>query len=102
MQSLWDFLYSGVYDFVTDAFVLLTKMAIKGWFEMQLFVAEIGYKAFKEVVGGIGIGSTITSYYSSGRRPALAAGVLRPAGRGEHDLRRHRHALLHVLHPLHR
>ncbi|HBN9661817.1 TPA: hypothetical protein L3911_005843, partial [Pseudomonas aeruginosa] len=41
MQSLWDFLYSGVYDFVTDAFVLLTKMAIKGWFEMQLFVAEI-------------------------------------------------------------
>ncbi|MCF3992705.1 hypothetical protein ACPTJI_34570, partial [Pseudomonas aeruginosa] len=65
MQSLWDFLYSGVYDFVTDAFVLLTKMAIKGWFEMQLFVAEIGYKAFKEVVGGIGIGSTITSYYSS-------------------------------------
>ena len=62
MQSLWDFLYSGVYDFVTDAFVLLTKMAIKGWFEMQLFVAEIGYKAFKEVVGGIGIGSTITSY----------------------------------------
>ncbi|MDF5949862.1 DUF2523 family protein [Pseudomonas aeruginosa] len=61
----WDFLYSGVYDFVTDAFVLLTKMAIKGWFEMQLFVAEIGYKAFKEVVGGIGIGSTITSYYSS-------------------------------------
>ncbi len=65
MQSLWDFLYSGVYDFVTDAFVLLTKMAIKGWFEMQLFVAEIGYKAFREVVGGIGIGSTITSYYSS-------------------------------------
>lgn len=65
MQSLWDFLYSGVYDFVTEAFVLLTKMAIKGWFEMQLFVAEIGYKAFREVVGGIGIGSTITSYYSS-------------------------------------
>ena len=71
MQSLWDFLYSGVYDFVTDAFVLLTKMAIKGWFEMQLFVAEIGYKAFK-VVGGIGIGSRLLLVLDGDLRSLLA------------------------------
>ena len=82
MQSLWDFLYSGVYDFVTDA-LCPDQDGHQGLVSRELFVARNGYKAFKEVVGGIGIGSIIVLLLVPDLRPALAACVLRPAGRGE-------------------
>lgn len=65
MQSLWDWVYVGVYDFVKSAFVLATKMAVYSYLQMVLFAADIGYTVFKEIMDGIGVSNVIRNAYSA-------------------------------------
>ncbi|MFT0212899.1 DUF2523 family protein [Pseudomonas sp. F1_0610] len=64
IQAAWDWLYSGIYDFVVAAFVLLTKYFAIAYFKMQLFLLEIAYTAFSEIVDALKIGQFINSHYS--------------------------------------
>ena len=63
LQSIWDWLYSGIYDFVASAFVLLTKMLIHAWLSAKLFLLKISYTAFSEIVSEIGITDKVSEYY---------------------------------------
>lgn len=65
IQSVWDWLYVGIYDFVKSAFVLLTKMAINAYFTAIIFSAEVGYEVFSSYMSDIGISQVVQSNYSS-------------------------------------
>ena len=64
-QSLWDWLYVGVYDFTKSAFVLLTKYAIQAYFVTMIFAAEVGYDVFAELMRDIGVSQAVNSAYGS-------------------------------------
>ena len=64
LQAAWDWLYSGVYDFVKDAFVLATKMAIYGYFQALIFALDVAYEVFQELINEIGISDKVQQYYN--------------------------------------
>ncbi|EOV0894268.1 TPA: DUF2523 family protein [Pseudomonas aeruginosa] len=64
-QSIWDFMYQGVYDFCKDFLILLTKMAFNGWLEFKLFTFEVAYKAFNEIAGQLRISQYLQAQYGS-------------------------------------
>ena len=65
LQSMWDWLYVGIYDFVKAAFVLLTKMAIQAYFTAMIFAAEVGYEVFSSLMADIGVSQVVQSSYNS-------------------------------------
>lgn len=73
LQSVWDWLYVGIYDFVKTAFVLLTKMAIHAYFTGVIFAADVGYDVFSSFMNDIGVSQAIQSSYSSLDGKARAA-----------------------------
>lgn len=65
LQSIWDWLYVGIYDFVKSAFVLLTKMAINAYFTVAIFSADVGYEVFSSLMNDIGVSDAVQSSYNS-------------------------------------
>lgn len=63
-QSMWDWIYSGIYDFVKEAFVLATKVAIYSYFQALLFSLDVAYEVFQELVSEIGISDKVQQYYN--------------------------------------
>lgn len=63
-QSVWDWIYSGIYDFVQEAFVLATKVAIYSYFQALLFAVDVAYEVFQELMDEIGISDTVQQYYN--------------------------------------
>ena len=64
LQSAWDWMYSGIYDFVKEAFVLATKVAIYSYFQALLLSLEVAYQVFQEIVQEIGISDKVRQYYN--------------------------------------
>lgn len=64
-QSIWDWFYVGIYEFVKDAFVLATKMIIYGYVQGMIFVMEVGYEVFSEIMDEIGVSQQIEQMYGS-------------------------------------
>lgn len=64
-QSVWYWLYQGIYDFVKEAFVLATKMAIYGYIQGMIFLMEVSYEVFASIMDEIGVSQQIESMYSS-------------------------------------
>lgn len=62
-QAIWDWVYSGIYDFVKEAFVLATKVAIYTYFQGMLFALEVAYEVFQELISEIGISDKLQQYY---------------------------------------
>jgi len=63
-QSIWDWVYSGIYDFTKEAFVLATKVAIYSYFQAVLFGLEVSYQVFQELMSEIGISDKVQQYYN--------------------------------------
>lgn len=63
-QAIWDFITTGIYDFVKAAFVLATKVAIYSYFQGLKFALEVSYEVFEELVNEIGISDTVQQYYN--------------------------------------
>lgn len=63
-QAIWDWVYSGIYEFVKEAFVLATKVAIYSYFQAILFALEVAYEVFQELVSEIGISAKVQQYYN--------------------------------------
>jgi len=64
-QSVWDWLYQGIYDFVKDAFVLATKMMIYGYIQGMIFLLEVSYEVFASIMDEIGVSKQVEEMYSS-------------------------------------
>jgi hypothetical protein len=63
-QSVWDWIYSGIYDFVKEVFVLATKVAIYSYYQALLFALQVAYQTFQELVSEIGISDKVQQYYN--------------------------------------
>ncbi len=70
LQSIWDWISNGIYDFAKSAFVLLTKMAIISYYKMMLFLADVSFTAFQEILKSLKISQFVNSHYSG-----LSSGV---------------------------
>lgn len=64
-QSIWDWFYVGIYEFVKDAFVLATKMIIYGYIQGMIFVLEVAYEVFAQIMDEIGVSQKIEQMYGS-------------------------------------
>tara|TARA_R110002126_G_scaffold261500_1_gene404381 strand:+ start:220 stop:570 length:351 start_codon:yes stop_codon:yes gene_type:complete len=64
LQAAWEWIYSGIYEFVKEAFVLATKAAIYGYFQALLFALDVAYDVFQELVTEIGISDKVQQYYN--------------------------------------
>lgn len=65
LQAAWDYIYSGVYDFVKEVMVLLTKVAIYGYVQSTLFAVDIAYEVVQDIFVDLNIASRVESAYSS-------------------------------------
>lgn len=63
-QAVWDWIYSGIYDFVKEVFVLATKVAIYSYYQALLFALQVAYQTFHELVSEIGISDKVQQYYN--------------------------------------
>lgn len=73
-QFVWDFLSSGIYDFVKDGLVLLTKAAIYSWVQVQLLALEVAYEAAQGVMDDIGLAEAVRERW--GALPAEVVNAL--------------------------
>lgn len=64
-QFVWDFLSSGIYDFVKDGLVLLTKAAIYSWIQVQLLALEVAYQTAQEVMQDIGLAEAVRQRFGA-------------------------------------
>lgn len=64
-QSVWDWVYVGIYEFTKSAFVLLTKYCIQAYLSGMIFVAEVGYEVFTELMKDVGVTQYVQSNYAS-------------------------------------
>lgn len=73
-QWIWNFLTSGIYEFVKESMVVLTKAAMYSFFQMQLFALEIAYEAAQDVVSDLGVADAVRNQY--GQLPGDLTAVL--------------------------
>ncbi|MBV7564160.1 DUF2523 family protein [Pseudomonas sp. sia0905] len=62
-QWIWDFFTQGIYEFVKDGMVILTKAAMYSFLQMQLIALEIAYEAAQGVISDLGIASAVRERY---------------------------------------
>ncbi len=65
VQWIWDWLASGIYDFVVAAFVLLTKVALKLYYEMTVLAADVAYELLNEFIESLNLSEYIAQKYNS-------------------------------------
>ncbi len=63
-QYIWDFITNGIYDFVKDGLVVLTKAALWSWYKIQILALEVAYQAAREIVSDLGISQAVSQAYS--------------------------------------
>lgn len=64
-QSAWDWLYYGIYDFVKETFVLLTKVMIYSAIQTAIFTAEVAYEAVQDISADLGVTQQAQAAYNS-------------------------------------
>ena len=64
-QYIWDFISSGIYDFVKDGLVLMTKACIYSWIKIQLLALEVAYEASQEIITDIGLADAVRDRWGS-------------------------------------
>ncbi len=62
-QWVWDFLTVGIYTFIKDGLVLLTKAAMYSWFQIQLLALEVAYEAAQDVMADLGVAEAVRQRY---------------------------------------
>ncbi|MNZ51724.1 hypothetical protein D3C78_695460 [compost metagenome] len=64
-QYIWDWFRQGVYEFVQDAFVVATKVAIYSYIQMSLFLVDVAYEVVMDILADLNIAQYVESAYSS-------------------------------------
>lgn len=64
-QFIWDFLTHGIYDFVKEAMVLLTKGAIYSFIQMQIFALDVAYSTAQSLLSDLGVSQAVREKYGA-------------------------------------
>jgi hypothetical protein len=64
LQWVWDFFTSGIYDFVKDGLVLLTKATIYSYIQIQILALEVAYETAQSILADIGVSNAVRQYWS--------------------------------------
>lgn len=73
-QWIWDFLAQGVYDFIKDGLMVLTKAAIYSALQTFILLIDISYTVARELIDSLGLAQTVRSMYAALPAP-IAAGM---------------------------
>lgn len=65
IQYIWNWMYVGVYEFIKEILVVLTKAAIYTYFRMMIFAAEIGFEVVQDIFSDLGVTQEVQSAYTS-------------------------------------
>lgn len=63
-QSIWDWIYIGIYDFVKEVMVYLTKASMYSWIQIQLFAIDIAFEVVKDIFVDLGLTQAVQSAWS--------------------------------------
>lgn len=64
-QSIWDYVYIGIYDFTKEVMVFLTKVAIYSYIQATIMAYEVAYEVVQDLLVDLGISAKIESAYSA-------------------------------------
>lgn len=64
-QSIWDFLYSGIYDFVKEVMAFLTKVAIYSYIQISILLVEVAYEVAQDIFIDLNVAAQVQSAYNS-------------------------------------
>lgn len=65
LQYVWNWFLQGIYEFVQDAFVVATKVAIYSYIQMSLFLVDVAYEVVMDILADLNIAQYVQSSYSS-------------------------------------
>ena len=72
-QWIWDFFAQGVYDFIKDGLLVLTKAAIYSALQTFILLIDISYTVARELIDSLGVSNMVRSMYSTLPGPLAAA-----------------------------
>jgi hypothetical protein len=64
-QAVWDFMDSGIYDFIKSMLVVVTKSLIYTYIEFKVYMVEIAYDVVKEILQDTGVSEMVKSAWAS-------------------------------------
>lgn len=64
-QDIWQFVYSGIYDFVKEAFVVVTKLMIYAYFQSLIFCIDIAHDVVQDLLAETGVTQHVQQAYSN-------------------------------------
>lgn len=64
-QAVWNFMDSGIYDFVKDLMVVVTKALIYSYFQFKIYALDIAYEVVQEILQDTGVTQMVKSAWSS-------------------------------------
>ncbi|MOA55002.1 hypothetical protein D3C78_1787160 [compost metagenome] len=62
---MWDYVYSGIYEFTKEVMVFATKVAIHTYIEITIFAYEVAFDVVQDFIADLGIAARVESAYSS-------------------------------------
>lgn len=64
-QSIWEFIYNGIYDFTQSALTLMTLHVMLWYVNSLIFLATIAFDAFNSLLSELGVSQMIEQKYNS-------------------------------------
>ncbi|WP_341524003.1 DUF2523 family protein [Pseudomonas sp. G.S.17] len=64
-QAAWDFMDSGIYTFVKDLLVILTKALIYSFLQFKILMLDVGYEVVQEILQESGVTELVKSAWAS-------------------------------------
>lgn len=64
-QAVWDFMDSGIYDFVKGLLVVVTKALIWSLIEFKVMMLDVAYTVVQEIINDTGVAALVKSAWGS-------------------------------------
>ncbi|WP_268796399.1 DUF2523 family protein [Pseudomonas huanghezhanensis] len=64
-QAQWDFMDSGIYDFIKSLMVVLTKASIWSAIQLKIMMIDVAYEVVQEVITDSGAAQLVSSAWAS-------------------------------------
>ncbi|TBW03706.1 DUF2523 domain-containing protein [Azotobacter chroococcum] len=64
-QSIWDFLWVGIYDFVKEVMAYATKAAIYTYIQISIFLVDVAYEVVQDILVDLNVAAQVESAYNS-------------------------------------
>lgn len=64
-QAVWNFMDSGIYDFIKSLLVVVTKALIWSYLQFKIFTLDVAYEVVQEILKDTGVTEVVKSAWSS-------------------------------------